>query len=141
MTALLDTNILVYAFDNSLPTKQDAARHLLKNALIENGEFSVSIQNLSEFFAVVTSKIQKPLAKQLAAQIVQKLLKFAGITKIAPQPETVAKAVQFCSAQNADYWDALLAATMLENNVFTIYTENEKDFRQIPGINVINPFD
>jgi predicted nucleic acid-binding protein len=29
---------------------------------------------------------------------------------------------------------------MKENNVYTIVTENEKDFKKIKGIKVINPF-
>ncbi|MBI4148693.1 PIN domain-containing protein [Candidatus Woesearchaeota archaeon] len=140
MIALIDTNVLVYAFDNSLAAKRQIAQSLLSKALSESGMFCVSIQNLSEFFAVVTSKIQQPLEKAVAAELVQKLVQFTGIVKIAPRPETVAKAVQFCATQNADYWDALLAATMLEYNIFTVHTENEKDFNKIPGITVINPF-
>ena len=37
------------------------------------------------------------------------------------------------------FWDAMLAATMMENNVSTIYTEDEI-FGKIEGINAINPF-
>ncbi len=36
------------------------------------------------------------------------------------------------------FWDSLLAATMKENNIFNIYTENIKDFK-VPWINAINP--
>ena len=35
--------------------------------------------------------------------------------------------------------DAVIAASMLENNVKTIYTDNEKDFRKVEGLEVINP--
>ncbi|WP_304840718.1 hypothetical protein [Methanocalculus sp.] len=37
------------------------------------------------------------------------------------------------------FWDALLVATMVENHIHTIYTE-DAHFRKIPGITVINPF-
>jgi predicted nucleic acid-binding protein len=40
----------------------------------------------------------------------------------------------------ASFWDALIAACMLEHGVHTIVTENELDFRKIPGLTVINPF-
>ncbi|MBI2445074.1 hypothetical protein HYV43_01665 [Candidatus Micrarchaeota archaeon] len=33
------------------------------------------------------------------------------------------------------------AATMLENGITTIYTENVEDFEKIPGIKAVNPFD
>ncbi len=34
--------------------------------------------------------------------------------------------------------DAVIAASMLENNIETIYTDNEKDFRKVLGLEVIN---
>lgn len=38
------------------------------------------------------------------------------------------------------FWDALIAACMLENGIKIIVTENEKYFRRVAGIRVINPF-
>jgi len=38
------------------------------------------------------------------------------------------------------FWDALIAACMLENGISTIVTENEADFKRIPGITTSNPF-
>jgi predicted nucleic acid-binding protein len=40
----------------------------------------------------------------------------------------------------APFWDALFAACMLERGIEVIVTENEKDFKNIPGITVVNPF-
>ena len=40
----------------------------------------------------------------------------------------------------AKFWDALIAACMLEHGVETIVTEDGADFRKIPGITVVNPF-
>jgi predicted nucleic acid-binding protein len=34
---------------------------------------------------------------------------------------------------------ALIAATMQENNLKTIYTENIADFKKVPWLNVVNP--
>lgn len=39
-----------------------------------------------------------------------------------------------------NFWDALIVACMLEYGVDTIVTENERDFKRIPGITVVNPF-
>lgn len=38
------------------------------------------------------------------------------------------------------YFDMQLAATMLEEGIVTILTENTKDFAAIEGISAINPF-
>jgi predicted nucleic acid-binding protein len=37
-------------------------------------------------------------------------------------------------------WDAAIAATMKENDIFEIVTENVKDFKKIPQLKVSNPF-
>ena len=37
------------------------------------------------------------------------------------------------------FWNSLITATMIENGIFNIYTENDKDFK-MPSLNVINPF-
>jgi predicted nucleic acid-binding protein len=61
--ALIDTNVLVYAYDNSEPAKQKTALGLLDRLVISNKRL-ISTQILSEFFVVVTLKIPDPLTLQ-----------------------------------------------------------------------------
>ncbi|MGI6154021.1 MAG: hypothetical protein ACOYJB_09370 [Christensenellaceae bacterium] len=58
--ALIDTNVLVYAYDNSEPAKQKTALGLLDRLVISNKGL-ISTQILSDFFVVVTLKIPDPL--------------------------------------------------------------------------------
>jgi predicted nucleic acid-binding protein len=44
------------------------------------------------------------------------------------------------SVRGGRIFDLFLAATMLDNGVHTIYTENVRDFKGLKGIEVINPF-
>jgi len=57
---LVDTNVLVYAYDRSEPEKQKRALELL-DALVENETGVLNVQVLSEFFNSVTRKIAAPL--------------------------------------------------------------------------------
>lgn len=57
-----------------------------------------------------------------------------------PTKGTLKKAMDISIKKNIEYWDALIAATMIENNISHIYTENIKDFR-IEGITAVNPFE
>jgi predicted nucleic acid-binding protein len=41
---------------------------------------------------------------------------------------------------NIHLWDAVIAATMKENDLIEIVTENKKDFDKIPNIKVSVPF-
>jgi predicted nucleic acid-binding protein len=52
---------------------------------------------------------------------------------------TIKSAIDLSNENNMSFWDSLIAATMIENNIFNIYTENVKDFK-ISGINAVNPF-
>jgi len=62
MTAgvLLDTNILVYAYDRSEPQKQQQAVDIL-DALVSRQAGAISTQVLGEFFNTVTRKLPAPL--------------------------------------------------------------------------------
>lgn len=54
---LIDTNVLVYAYDVSEKVKRRVARSLL-DEVWEQGGGVVTLQNLSEFFVVVTAKVE-----------------------------------------------------------------------------------
>jgi predicted nucleic acid-binding protein len=45
-----------------------------------------------------------------------------------------------CVGNLENFWDALIVATMEENSIDTIITENEKDFKKVKWIKTINPF-
>jgi predicted nucleic acid-binding protein len=51
----------------------------------------------------------------------------------------VLSAIRIHREFDVPYWDALIAATMRENGVTRIYTEDEKSFRKIPWLEVVNP--
>jgi hypothetical protein len=52
---------------------------------------------------------------------------------------TVIQAVELAALHHTSFWDALIAACMLDHGIHTIVTENERDFRKVPGLTVINP--
>lgn len=56
----LDTNVLVYSFDENAPAKQDAARQLIAGAL-RQGCGVISWQVVQEFLNVVLHKWEKPM--------------------------------------------------------------------------------
>ena len=57
---LVDTNILVYAYDRSEGAKQERARNIL-DGLEFRERGAVSTQILGEFFWIVTRKLAEPL--------------------------------------------------------------------------------
>lgn len=136
----LDTNILIYAFDNSEKRKQKIAAEILDMCFAGQKIYALSSQNLAEFFLVITDKIERTLTIEDAKNVIIKINNFKGIMKLSYNSDTVIKSILISERNNIKIWDSLLIATMLENSIFNIYTENEKDFNKVNNINVINPF-
>lgn len=133
---LIDTNILVYAYEKEASIKKDKAKSLLDECLVSNREFAISNQNLSEFASVSTTKGK--LSIEEAKNFALKATQFQGFRKINYKAETVASALEIAREFKTPFWDSLLAATMRENGIFNIYTENVSDFK-IPWIKAVNP--
>jgi predicted nucleic acid-binding protein len=139
MSALVDTNILVYAIDSSQGRKHERSMELVKKIFLEGGG-AVSAQILSEFFVVSTKKLAKPLQAREAITFVKAVCESGNWEKMSHSHETVLKAAVLSAEERMEFWDALVAETMLENGVKEILTENDRDFRRIRGIKVVNPF-
>ena len=136
---LIDTNILVYAYDVSEKRRREIGRALM-DEVWDTGGGVVTLQNLSEFFFAVTRKVQKPVSVADAKTIVSDILRSSRWMVIDRDAGTLVKAMEIVERVRAPFWDALIAACMLEHGIEVIVTENAKDFRNISGITVVNPF-
>lgn len=136
---LIDTNILVYAYDASEGEKHELAKAILREAWTHSG-YAITIQNLSEFFIVVTKKVEKPLPLEAARTIICDILNSAKWMVIDRDHKTLIKAIDLVHTTNVHFWDALIVVCMQENSIGKIITENESDFKKIKDITVINPF-
>lgn len=134
---LVDSNILIYAYDKQENIKKEKAEELLNKCL--NGKISlvVSNQNLSEFSHIALKKLK--LEYTQVKIIVDDIINFRGFKKINYSVSTIISAIDITSEFKMSFWDSLLAATMKENSIFNIYTENVKDFKA-SWLNVVNPF-
>ncbi|MBW3019497.1 PIN domain-containing protein [Candidatus Woesearchaeota archaeon] len=132
---ILDSNILVYAFDSSDARKHDIAEQLLTEIL--ETESIICVQNLAEFYNTITLKMGNPITIKEAYDIIKLIIDCKNVTKLHYGGKTLLAAIELST--KVHFWDAILIATMLENQVYTIYTENVKDFKD-SRIKAINPF-
>lgn len=136
---LIDTNILVYAFDTTDPQKQKIAKDLLERCWKKEITYAISAQNLAEFFVVVVERIPGKMPLEQAEQIVHDISSFSHWKILYYNAETIQKAIEQYKKTKKHFWDALLVATMLENSITFLYTENITDFEKVNGITAINP--
>lgn len=137
---LFDTNIIIYAHDISELEKKDICARLLENVYENELTGVVSNQILGEVFKGLTKNIEKPISVEEAKLVIENIIDSDSWTKINYTHETVKRTILTVKVHKAPFWDSLIAETMKENGIVKIYTENEKDFKKIPGIKVVNPF-
>ena len=75
----------------------------------------------------------------MVTQFIRNITSFDGWTVIGYDPGTIMEAVVIRHRSSLHFWDALLVATMKQNNINTMYSE-DSHFDKIPWITVINPF-
>lgn len=137
--SLIDTNILVYSYDASEPEKQKICSSLIKKCWMREVSYAIALQNLSEFYVIVTQKIEKPLTGEIAKNIVKDIIDFNNWQVIGFDENAVIAAIDLSMKYGIHYWDALLCATMKQNEITGVYTENVKDFERVPWIKAVNP--
>ncbi len=136
-SALIDSNVLVYAYHPGDARHENA--RLLLDRLIREGTGRISIQNLVEFCHVVRHKARVPVQGERLGRFVRNLRSAFPVLPYSGQ--TIQQALSLADERQVHFFDALLAATMLENGIGTIYTEDVDDFAHVPGITAKNPFE
>jgi predicted nucleic acid-binding protein len=131
----LDTNVLVYLFDNDEQDKQECAREILEDA--EPGELVLSTQVLSEFYVTVTRKLAQPLEPALAAEAVD-WLGLLGV--VVADIALVKSAIQASRSSRLSYWDGLVVAAATRAGCERLLTEDLNDGQCFGMVKVENPF-
>lgn len=140
---LLDSNILVHAHAMDSPF-HIAARQLRDQAVQGILPACLAPQVLCEFFSVITDdRLVKPVLSPLQAKReISTYWNAGGFHRIVPKDTTISRLVGLLDRHDLKrraIFDMFLVATMLDNDVRTIYTQNVRDFTFYPELQVINP--
>lgn len=133
---IVDSNILIYTYSEESP-KKAKAMELLNKCFIGHFQLHISLQNIGEFCSVSTRKFG--VSPEKVNTIAQAFLRSENFIKLSYNSSTFQTALSIMEKHKLHFWDAMLAATMLENNVRTIYTE-DNGFNNINGIKAVNIF-
>jgi predicted nucleic acid-binding protein len=144
MKILLDTNILVHAYNKSSPNQKQASK-IVKQALKGEIDACLHSQVIYEFFAVITNpkRVECPMDLDEAADLCLDLWECREIAKVTPTsltPIEVFILVKELRLAKGRIFDCIIAVTSKENRIDAIYTENVSDFENYSFLKVINPF-
>ena len=134
--AFLDTNILVYAYDQHEPRKQSIAQNLITDG-IEQENLLVSVQVLGEFFNVVTRHIPQPMTSDQAQEIIS-IISYLPVQEI--DLAMVNRAIDIHKRYQISYWDALIVSAAERAGCTLILSEDLNAGQAYHDIVVRNPF-
>lgn len=134
---LVDSNILVYAYDAASHAKQKSALEVL-DALINDGTAILSVQCLSEFYSTVQRKIPNPLPPDIAFREVQNYIRDCHILDLTAS--AVLDACRGTAQHDMHFWDALIWSVARLNGVPWVLSEDGQHGRLIEGVRYLNPF-
>jgi predicted nucleic acid-binding protein len=139
VAALVDTNILVYRFDNRFPEKQQIATELLRRGIVENS-VRLPHQVIVEFVAAVTRPIRGRiiLEQQDALREAEELLK--QFTVLYPNEAILRHAFRGCAAYRLSWFDAHLWSYAEHYGLQVILSEDLQHDRLYGTVRVVNPF-
>ena len=134
---LVDTNILLYAYDPGEPVKQSQAVAVLDRlATLRLGVLTPQV--LGEFFVNATHKIEPPLTvKQAYDRIQNYLLSWEVLDLTGP---IVLEAARGVRTYKMAYWDAQIWALARMHQIPLIFTEDFNVGAVIEAVRFVNPF-
>ena len=135
---LLDTNILVYAYDTAVESKRRPALEIL-DTCAKNRQAVISSQVLGEFAFVVSRKLEYPIKGEQLMLTVDRLAKSFPVLPV--NAFIVREAVRGMEQYRMSFWDAQIWATARLNQIGKILTEDVPGQAYIEGVRYINPFE
>lgn len=134
--AFVDSNVLVYAHDQSAGAKRETARELLERLWRERSG-CLSVQVLQEFFVNVTRKPRKPLGAGEAREVVEDLSYWAVHR---PGAGDVLAAIDLQRRGGLSFWDAVIVTSAASQGCEVLFTEDLNAGQGYAGVRVVNPF-
>jgi predicted nucleic acid-binding protein len=131
----LDSNILVYAYDERYREKRGLAAGLVRRAVA--GEFVVSTQVLAEFASTLLQKFDPRVSP---ADLVLILDTISPIGLIAPDAKIVRRAVEARAEYGVHFYDGMIIAAAERAGAKKIYSEDLSAGQKYFGMEIVDPF-
>jgi predicted nucleic acid-binding protein len=133
----LDTNIFIYSFDQTEPTKKRKATELIKKAL-KSHKGIISYQVIQEFINASLQKFKIPLEVEDCKSYIDNFL--APMCEVFPSIDLFREAIDIKSETGIGFYDALIVAAAIKGSATILYTEDLNDGQQIRSLKIQNPF-
>jgi predicted nucleic acid-binding protein len=132
----VDTNVLVYAFDEGETVRREKAGRLLEE-LMGADRLRLSAQVLQELFVTMTRKAARPWTVADAVGVLDDL---AAWPVLSPDYPAIRDAALLSRDATISFWDALVVIAAARSGAEVLYTEDLNHGQTIAGVRVVDPF-
>jgi len=133
----LDTNLFVYTFDSTAPSKSRKAANLVRRAA-DTGEGIISYQVVQEFFNVALRRFAQPMSTAEAEQYLITVLR--PLLAVHSSPAIYFEALRIAEKHRMSWYDSLIIAAALEGQCDRLYSEDFQHGQKIETLRIENPF-
>ena len=130
----VDTNILVYADDNRDIAKQNRAKSLIRDLMLERRGV-VSLQVLQEFLAAATRKLGME-----AAAARERVLLYGRFEVVRLTTDDLLAAIDLHRLHSLAFWDGLIVQAALVGRCRVLHSEDLQHGRVIDTLTIASPF-
>jgi predicted nucleic acid-binding protein len=131
----IDSNIVIYAYE-----EDDLKKHEIANSLVRN-KFGANDIHIS---AQVLNEVYSTLSKHKVAHdsIAKYIFELQGILQVSPiTTATINDSLLLKEKYRYSWWDSLILASALESDCATVYSEDMQDGQLIEDrLTIRNPF-
>ena len=133
----IDTNIIVYSFDLSVPHKQLIAQELVAIALTSS-EGVISSQVFQEFVNFALKTKTNPMTLEQVQRYSNKVLR--ALCRVQSSFTLYQSAFSIKEKTKFSWYDSLIIAGALEAECEILYSEDLQHSQKIQGLVIRNPF-
>lgn len=141
----LDTNILLYATNADCP-EHSAAKVIVQSALEQPQNWIIADQVYFELYRLLRNPavLEEPLTAAEAADVIDYYRRRAGWGRCAWEPRLFSRLLPYLKNEQSrgkHVFDLVLAFTLPDAGITTLYTRNTRDFEEIAEFEAVNPID
>jgi len=134
---LLDTNIIIYSFDDTAPEKQAIALELIERA-VKTEDGCISAQVIQETLFALTSKFKHLITASDLLNYLETVLE--SLYHPLPAMPLYRDVLSIRERWKFGFYDALIIAAALALECDRLYTEDFQHGQRIEGLSIVNPF-
>jgi len=133
----LDTNIFVYSFDRSAPSKAGKTEQLIRKALTTQ-KGVVSYQVVQEFFNVALRKFTRPMSLIDAEHYLQTV--FRPLLSVHSSAALYGEALRLYGKGGLSWYDSLIVSAAILGDCDLLMTEDLQHGQKFGALEIVNPF-